>query len=886
MSRLLAALLLSSGAFAQSVVISQVYGGGGNTGATLRNDFIELFNATTEVVNLDGWSVQYTTANGESWQVTPLSGTIQPGRYFLVQQAAGAGGTSDLPRPDATGTIPVGSTAGKVALARVVTPLSGARPSDGVMDLVGYGAANGFEGSGPTPALTNTTALLRRRNGCTDTNDNTADFQIGSPSPRNSSAAGVDCSAPPPVAEELRISQVQGSGDESPYAGRLVKVRGVVTARRSNGFWIQSETSAQDNDPATSEGVFVFGSNFGTAAPGRGDLVEVTGTVTEFRPNADLGSPPLTELIEPTFAQLGTADMPAAVELPAGGDWERFEGMRVFATLTTVSGSLGSFNEVTGTGTSNGVFFGVHAGTARPFRDPSGVEDPRLVRVDTNALGARTLDVTTGMQARATGPLDYAFRTYSITAEPGVLIFDEPLRATALPPALATEFRLASMNLERLFDRLDDPSTQDPIVSAEAVQRRLDKAARVIRDVLGSPEIIGVQEAENLEILQALGTAAGDYEARLIEGNDIGGIDVGLLVKRSRVQITDVIQEGKDVRQVDNSILNDRPPIAARLRVDNYPLTLIVVHQRSLIDVGSPNVDRKRRGQAEFLRDLIRRRIEGGEPVVALGDYNMFQFDPLMDLIKSAGSLTNLTDTLALSESYSYVQNGMAQTLDHIVVSPELRSRFTRLQYARVNADYPESYRNEPIERSSDHDIPVAYFSLDPANLRVTAAGVTNAATNLSSPVSPSQIITIYGRGIGPESPARLTSGLPPGVLGGTRVLFDGVEARIFYAQANQVNAIVPPALVPGRTTTLSVEFQGQAVGSAALKVLQAEPGIFTIDGSGRGQGAVLNQDLSVKSAATPAARGSVVAIYGTGGSTLPEAHVRIGGKDAEVSYA
>jgi predicted extracellular nuclease len=76
---------------APTVGISQIYGGGGNSGATLKNDFIELFNPGSTPVSLTGWSVQYASAGGTSWQVTALSGTIQPGAYYLVQESAGSG---------------------------------------------------------------------------------------------------------------------------------------------------------------------------------------------------------------------------------------------------------------------------------------------------------------------------------------------------------------------------------------------------------------------------------------------------------------------------------------------------------------------------------------------------------------------------------------------------------------------------------------------------------------------------------------------------------------------------------------------------------------------------------------------------------------------------
>src|SRR2546427_5062110 len=92
-------------AVSADIVISQVYGGGGNSGAPLKNDFIELFNRGSAAVTVSGWSVQYGAATGSTWQVTNLSGVIQPGQHYLVQEAQGAGDTTNLPTPDAVGTI-------------------------------------------------------------------------------------------------------------------------------------------------------------------------------------------------------------------------------------------------------------------------------------------------------------------------------------------------------------------------------------------------------------------------------------------------------------------------------------------------------------------------------------------------------------------------------------------------------------------------------------------------------------------------------------------------------------------------------------------------------------------------------------------------------------
>ena len=224
---LVASLLqVTSGAVAAqevpaSVVISQVYGGGGNSGATFTHDFVELFNAGDSAADVSGWSVQYTSAAGSgNWQVTPLGTdvTIPAGGYLLVQQAQGAGGTTPLPTPDATGTSPMSATNGKVALASTTTPLAGTGCpiADTTIDLVGFGSANCFEGAGAAPTLSNTTAAFRADAGCTDTDDNAADFTADAPAPRNSSTTPAPCGGSgEPVGPVPVISQVYGGGGNS-----------------------------------------------------------------------------------------------------------------------------------------------------------------------------------------------------------------------------------------------------------------------------------------------------------------------------------------------------------------------------------------------------------------------------------------------------------------------------------------------------------------------------------------------------------------------------------------------------------------------------------------------------------------------------------------------
>jgi DNA/RNA endonuclease G (NUC1) len=179
------------------IVISQVYGGGGNSGATLTNDFIELYNASSHTVSLDGWSVQYASSSGSTWQVTPLSGTIAAGGYYLIEEAAGSGGTTPLPTPNAIDNTAMSASSGKVALVSNATALSGTCPAADaiVVDFVGFGGANCFEGSGHTATLSATKAAIRS-NPAQDTNDNAADFVTGAPNPHNGPSDGVATTGP------------------------------------------------------------------------------------------------------------------------------------------------------------------------------------------------------------------------------------------------------------------------------------------------------------------------------------------------------------------------------------------------------------------------------------------------------------------------------------------------------------------------------------------------------------------------------------------------------------------------------------------------------------------------------------------------------------------
>jgi len=172
-----------------AVSISQIYGAGGNTGATYNRDYVEIYNSSTLMINLSGWSVQYASPTSPSWSIVRLGGYLAPGKHYLIGMATGTSG-KDLPTVDVSGTVSMNASSGKVALRSNDTLLTGFAPLDaaGLMDFVGYGEANAFEGKDPAPSPSTTTAIFRANEGATDTGDNLADFSTAPPNPRNSSA--------------------------------------------------------------------------------------------------------------------------------------------------------------------------------------------------------------------------------------------------------------------------------------------------------------------------------------------------------------------------------------------------------------------------------------------------------------------------------------------------------------------------------------------------------------------------------------------------------------------------------------------------------------------------------------------------------------------------
>lgn len=187
---------------APEIVISQIFGGGGSSANSFKNDFVELFNRGTVTTSLVGWSLQYATAASGAWQKLDLTGSIAPGQYYLIQLSPGATGSRNLPTPDVSGSIGIDASTGKVALVANTAYITNApnsicpsTESEGaIVDFVAYGGqATCFRGSAPAPSPGTASVTIRRDDGCRNAQNNSTDFVTALPNPRNSATALHPC---------------------------------------------------------------------------------------------------------------------------------------------------------------------------------------------------------------------------------------------------------------------------------------------------------------------------------------------------------------------------------------------------------------------------------------------------------------------------------------------------------------------------------------------------------------------------------------------------------------------------------------------------------------------------------------------------------------------
>lgn len=509
---------------------------------------------------------------------------------------------------------------------------------------------------------------------------------------------------------------VYSSVSTAPTAGVAVQTSGIVTGIGTSGFFLQDPTG--DGNPATPDGIYVYSPNAIPSGLAIGNTVTVTGKITTY-PAQTVSHTPATEL-NLTFATItntGVSPLPAPVVLtpamltPTGGLYQLtpYEGMRVsIPSLTTTSGTdSASLNESSETYTSNGQFYAVITGTPRPFREP-GIDlrdlvvdasktpavfddNPERMLVDSTFFRgtAGSIELSTGaVLPNVTGVLDMTYSNDSFY-DPSRLLLDVSYDKTTVvpgmtvqpvPTAAATQFTVASFNIERFYNPAQatpdnlyyvpagvngyNGSSNTPIVStgqtfiSEAVDvttaayaRRLQKLSLAVRNVLNLPDVVTLEEVENQsvanDIANQINTDAGTpglYAAYSTDNSttytqDGTGISVGFLVKTTTVDKLAVTQFGQGhtftyTGGTQPITLNDRPWLVLNAGVKrgdgikDYPVTVIVNHMKALTgenSTTSTSTRQKKELQAEDIAKYIQ-SLPAGTHVISGGDFNAFEF--------------------------------------------------------------------------------------------------------------------------------------------------------------------------------------------------------------------------------------------------------------------
>jgi predicted extracellular nuclease len=884
----LAALLagLSAPALAASdIVISQVYGGGGNSGGVYINDFVELFNRGATSVNLNGMSVQYASVTGTgNWGVTALpSKTLAPGQFLLIQMAAGANSAlTPLPTPDGTGTTALSGTGGKVLLSSGTSVLSGIKPAAGVLDMVGWGSANAYE-TAAAAATANATSV-RRVDACVDSDNNSTDFAVGTPLARNMATAPAPCGGVPVIpivascpaslsvqlgvggsatlsasdedgivngaaitggavagialsgftaaaangaaasvsldvaasvaagthplvvnfsnndaqttsctvnvnvqglaAVTRTIPQIQGAGATSPYNNTVQTTEGVITHKVSSGFFIQDING--DGDPGTSDGLFVFMSGTQVAAA-VGDLVRVTGSVTEYTPSGATRS--YTELKDTTAILVqssGHTVTPA--NIASLGELDRVEGMLVSFTggLTVNQAAyLGARGELTlaagrretptnryRPGTPEALALAAANAANQIVLDDSLFVTPTVIPYIGQDSTVRAGDTVTGL----TGVVDFgaiggggaAFKLQPTMAP----VFSRTNARTAAPELAAGNLRVASANVLNFFTTFVDGkdvfgnSGQGCTVGTttrasncrgadnlfEFVRQR-DKIVHSLKAI--DADVVGLMEIQNngdtaVDYLVAeLNKAIGSPAYAVVPKPPATGTDairVAMIYKPAKVTLSGTALS-------DGDAVNNRPPMAQTFKaVDGgAKFSLIVNHLKSKGCGGATGLNADQGdGQSCYNADRVEQatrlsevfipqvKAAAGDPdVLVIGDMNAHGFEDPIHTLTSDG-LVNQLERFVRPHGlpYSYVFGGHSAYLDHALASASLDPQVADATEWHNNADEPEVidyntdgkpqdlYVNNAY-RASDHDPVVISLNLAPAYSNVTSSFTT-----------------------------------------------------------------------------------------------------------------------------------------------------------------
>jgi predicted extracellular nuclease len=751
---------------------------------------------------LAGNSVQYTSATGtglfgnDAGLRTELPDvTLNPGQHYLIQEASQAAVGAPLPTADLVDATPINmsATSGKVVYVTGATGLGcngsttlcSAEQLARIVDLVGYGAAHFFE-TAPAPGLSNTTAGIRAGDGAIDTDNNANDFTAGAPTPSNSGGdpdPDPDPEEPCDVeGEDLTpINDVQGDGGSTPIAGESIVTRGVVTADFTSGgasgipanqglrgFFMEATAEDRDDDPLTSEGIFVF--DGGGIFDGQiGDLVHVAGTAGEF-----------SSVTQITVTELDVCDdtgielpLPAELPLPtAPADratvLEPLESMRVTHDELTVIEffQLERFGEIRLS--TNGVLqtpTNVHL----PGSDDAGqlaadnaaaniiLDDGRtgqnLNRLDspdllpyvhvgeTLRIGDQLLEHTFVLHF---GFGAWRFQPIDIDAITEELADNRTRPRPEDPPGVGGTLKVASFNVLNYFDG-DGlgggfPTTRGAVTPSELArqtEKLVDAIIRLDADVYGLIEIEndGGEFQATRTLVDALNAELGREVYRFVDTGVIGTDEIKQAFVYNRWTVRPVAEWAILTSAVDPRFDDDlsRPALAQTfLRLGSGERVTVVVNhlksksQSGLTDPTDPNFDQgdgqgfwnaARTEAAEALADWLATNPTGVQTLGSLiiGDLNAYGREDPIRALEDAGyedQLTRFTEGVP----YTFTFDGMQGTLDTALALDDLATRVTGASVWHINADevpaidYQESVGVSFNQRFRTPEIAVAYY--------------------------------------------------------------------------------------------------------------------------------------------------------------------------------
>lgn len=569
----------------------------------------------------------------------------------------------------------------------------------------------------------------------------------------------------------VEIYDIQGAGLYSPYnLSTVTTLNNIVTAVNNSGFYMQTpDARADDMANYTSNGIYVY--TFDPPTVAVGDQVDLTGDIVEFFDLTEFTNPgsyvlhinasnqplPTPVFLDSNFPYTDPTLFPCGM---ASLGYECFEGMLFDMPIGIVNaasaGTFGSdINDVV-----------VNASSQRAMREP-GIEypdslnypglpefdgNPELIEMSVEALGLPYQTLAAGSIISAKGVISFNRGDYELQPSE-LIVIEESIIPVPVRDALDNEITIASANLYRFFDPIDDPGEADDDQIADPIvyANRLVKLAKYIVNDLKSPTVIGLQEIENLTVLNDLITAISNqggpvYSAELIDGNDYGGIDVAYFYQAALLSNVVVTQLGKDdLNTFDNSLLHDRPPLrlkatAAVANGDSLDINVLLVHLRSRGSIDSVSdgarVRSKRLQQANSVAAMIA-VILTEDPMVGLyviGDFNAFQFtDGYVDVVGQitgqaiaddnllweeplfvGAPLVQVVQTLPPEEQYSFVFRGIAQVLDNAIMNNIGWLNLMDFQFVRGQADANSGLEMDDTSvRSSDHDGFVLFVSGD-----------------------------------------------------------------------------------------------------------------------------------------------------------------------------